>query len=259
MHEKPNSPRFSLSWVGDRQRAGRREDYAGLMHKVAHELRSPLTVIQMHADALSAMADLGRVQRAASIISEQSSQIARLLEYALTLFDDTADADGGTLVDINMAAIEATETLRRLAMQRRIELQVRAAELGAVVKGSTAELGRAVRACIQTMVLSAPEGSPLVVEVATRQASDGKHSAEVMVTARVEDRAGPGGSQVAIGWDRVPIMAAQRIVRQHNGQVEALSAEEGWGIRLRLPRYQQAAVGLGQAQVIGPASEALAA
>ncbi len=250
MNGKATRQHEHLSLVSSGQGcSGVRAQYARLMHKVAHELRSPLTVIQMQAEALAAMQQADSGRRAAAIVVEQARQIGRLLEDALTLFDGEIDTGRPALVDINMAALEASRELTRLANQRRANLQVGQMKLGAVVEGNAAALGRALRACIQSMLLACTEGSSLVVEVIDQDGVEGKIASDIAVVVRRQDVATEGESPAAVGWDRLPLEAATQIVTQHGGTIEPLPPEEGYGIRVRMPRYRQAGEALGETSV----------
>jgi len=201
-----------------------------LAHTLAHDLRSPLTVINLSAEMLCACKDEARQQRYAQAIAEQARAISWALENLLTLADDRAWGSGSMVpVNLRAAAERSVQDVEGTAAARQIAVNLVPGE-AVWVEGSTDALHQALRGCLQAVLMAAPAGEELTVELGEQTPAQ-----EGDVVVRIAARGGDAADgKRGLPWHRLSFRAAAHLVACHGGEVVA--DEKGVGVTIRLPR-----------------------
>ncbi len=212
---------------------------------IAHELRTPLSVLQAHVEAMQdglAPADAEHL----AVLHEETDALTRLVEDLRTL----SLADSGRLelhlepVDVEaLARLLATE-LEALGSSRDVRIRVDRLGMPPPVIGDAARLRQVLANLLTNALRFAPDGSEVVVEV--QEEPDG-------VVASVVDR-GPGvppeelpllferfhrvdrSRARATGGSGLGLAIARQLVEAHGGTIWAESRPgEGARFGFRLP------------------------
>lgn len=217
-----------------------------LLGEVAHEMRTPLTVVDGYVEGMidgvlpTGPESLGKVSdevRRLRRLTEDLSALSRAEEGRLGLHLDTAD-----LVEVVRAA---TERLRPQVEDAGLVLDLRLPASTVPVRVDADRVGQVVTNLVGNAVRAASAGGSLVVEVADTPAG-----AEVRVSDDGEGLAAEDLERVFERFYRVPgrrrpgegsgigLTVARGIARAHGGELLAASAGPGQGacFTLRLPR-----------------------
>lgn len=135
------------------------EDERRFTADAAHELRTPLSVMQTHAEVASAATDENTRQRALANLIAGSRRAARLLDQLLTLarLDAQSELPGKEGCDLRALVVETVAPLIPAAIEKGIEVEVE--EGGAVaVHGTPMLLQVLVRNLVDNAIRYTPAG-----------------------------------------------------------------------------------------------------
>lgn len=216
------------------ERATRQRDE--VLEAVAHDLRSPLNAVQLHADALAARA-AAKDAEALRAIGTAASRMERLVE---DLLDDAA-LDAGRLAldrercDAAALAADALEAVRPAADRAGVRLELRAVAPAPI---ADCDRGRAVQVLenlLANAVHASPRGAAVALSVSLREGA---------VRFEVHD-AGPGipAGELPHVFDRrrrmrgargkgagLGLALARALTELHGGRIEAWSGPEGGAV-----------------------------
>lgn len=209
---------------------------------LAHDLKTPLTVIQGNADLISET-ELDEEQRLyAEYISSSSEQMQL---YIRTLIDISRAATGYQLniEDIDLPAYikQLREQIDALCQTKKIGLQIEIENLPAVLSADKLLLERAIMNVVNNALDYSPQGSHISILIA-----GDKRSLKISVTD-----AGPGFSQEDLLHAKEQFYMADRsrssnlhfgmglfitksIVRQHGGQLILSNSEKTGGAQVTI-------------------------
>lgn len=207
-------------------------------HALAHEIRSPLTAIQMCAETLCTSQDEEMRTRYCGIIIDQAKFIAWTLEDLIALADAPIWCRSEHReVDLAELAERSMDEIARLAKTRGVELDRR---LRSVVRpvlawGVPSALRQMVRCCLQTMLNQSSAGDALIVSLLP-QGDETLPEGMVGMTVKVEQSPKNAGSseQTFVPWHRIALVTAARVAGEHRGMIGDLNGD-GPGIRMLLP------------------------
>lgn len=216
----------------------------------AHELRTPLAALRLHAENLASARDEQERQRSLTdlLISVERSQ--RLIDQLLALarLDPLVDADRA-LPRLDLAALVAKvmAELNEQADTRRIKFQLDRGSGLPRLPGEEIALGVLFRNLVDNALRYSPAGSEVRVGLARASLDDGRPALQVVV-----DDDGPGiaaqerelaferfhrGRRQAVSGSGLGLAIARRIVELHQGSIELQDTPNGQGLRVdvRLP------------------------
>lgn len=205
-------------------------------HTLAHDLRSPLTAIQMSADALCVATEARARERYAALIAEQARAIAWSLEDLVALADCEAwRATPRRAVDLAALAERCVEEVAGLAAARGLGLPaVPAPEEDVCAWGVEPALHLAARACARAVLGASPPGAQVATFAHQAETTGGGRA--VALTVRGHHPAPPGSLEaIALPWHRTPLLAAARIADEHGGALGELREPDAIGLELILP------------------------
>ena len=207
-------------------------------HSVAHDLRSPLTVIHMCAEMLVSIQDPAQQEKYALVIAEQATAMAWALENLVTLADDTvwsgADREQVDLADVVRQSLDDLEH-----MMRARGVTVRFAEPAgpAPVEGVLSGLHQAVRACLQVLLSVTPTHGYVGIAVEGPQPANGDQPASLLtLTSHAREALSVTVSDsLDLPWHRMPLRAASHLFNAHGGAVMPLRESGRVGLQVLLP------------------------
>lgn len=205
-------------------------------HMLAHDLRSPLTAIQMSADALFAGTEAAARERYAALIAEQARSIAWSLEDLVALADCEAwRAAPRRAVDLSALAERCLAELAGLAEARGLRLLAGpASEDDVCAWGVEPALHLAARGCARAILGAAPPGTQVAASAQRAETTGPDRGAALTIRGRHPDPA-RGLGAIALPWHRTPLLAAARIAHEHGGALRELREEDAFGLELTLP------------------------
>ncbi len=213
-----------------------------VMRGAAHEIRSTLASVTISAEMLAAVPTPPQqtVQHHARVIAQQAYHIGHLLDDLIALVSDQLQDSATGVVDVNEVVWEAAQQLWQVAKQRLVKLAVLPSPEPVVVPGKRSYLIQAVRGCLENGLLNLPEDSQISISVKPRVAEDGTEAVEILLehTSAAAEPELPRSTSAAM-WDQVTMLAVQRIVETHQGDVAPLG-NGCEGLRVLLPRHQAA-------------------
>lgn len=192
--------------------------------EAAHELRTPIAALKVHADNLRSARDTEEAEESRLRLDAGIERIERLVSQLLTLnrLEPEAAMPAAVPIELDQIVRQQTEALRALADVRRIALRSRTAAVR--VMGDGPALESLVRNLIDNALRYTPEGGR--VRVALELESEGREAdrpPSAMAMLCVED-SGPG----------VPSDARERIFERFHR--EPGSGVEGSGLGLAIVR-----------------------
>lgn len=207
-------------------------------HTIAHDLRSPLTAIQMCADALSASEDSLLRQKYATVIAEQAKSIAWSLENLVTIADDDLwqENEKGT-VNIAELVRESLDELRVVAESRQIDVRWESLPRELWAQGVEMALYQALRGCVHVMLTAGAPGTELLVTGDVGD-TDGPGEGMASLSLIVRMPSAPSSQPlegIELPWRRVTLPAAVRIIREHGGTVHEVRGADALGLKILLP------------------------
>ncbi len=204
----------------------------------AHELRSPLTALQVQLDMLARARTPEETRDALGALRAGMKRASRLVEQMLTMarLEPEAPLAQPSSVALDALAAQVAGELESLAEARRIELRLERLE-SAAVQGDAAALHALVRNLLDNAIRYTPAGG--VVRLAAF--SDGEHA-----LLQVED-SGPGippeeRTRVFDRFYRLPgssaegsglgLAIAKQVADAHGGEIALADAAGGRGLRV---------------------------
>lgn len=201
----------------------------------AHELRTPIAALKVHADNLRAARDDAERASSQALVEAGVQRIERQLAQLLTLsrVEHGATVQAHTRVDLGVLAARQTEELSALAARRAIDLRFEGEAEGVVVDGDEAALDALVRNLADNALRYTPRGGRIVMRVAREEGH---------ARLDVED-SGPG----------IPEEARERVFDRFHRELG--SGVEGSGLGLSIVRQVVASHGgridLGTSSALG--------
>ncbi|NSW57282.1 MAG: HAMP domain-containing histidine kinase [Armatimonadetes bacterium] len=207
-------------------------------HALAHEIRSPLTAIQMCAETLGTSHSQDMKCRYCGIIVDQAQFIAWALDDLITLADAALwIRSEHREVDLTELAERSIHEIARLAESRGVKLdaRLRNAVRPVLAWGVPSALRQLVRCCLQAMFNQSSAGDALLVSVLP-QGHETLPEGMVGMTVKVQQSsANAETSEVAcVPWHRIALVTAARVAGEHGGMIGDLN-DGGPGIRVLLP------------------------
>lgn len=199
---------------------------------VAHELRTPLSVLRLRVDAL---AD----RRAAEALQSDLEVMKRVVDQLLALAElEAAPPESAAAADLTLAAERVVRHLAPAAIARRRELALTGATETILVKAPAGAVFQALRNLVENALTHAPEGT--VVEVRLERGGAAHvidrgpgvpESERELIFERFWRRDRQRGSGAGLG-----LAIVARIAAAHGGDVEVTEASGGGAeFVLRLP------------------------
>lgn len=133
---------------------------------LAHELGTPLNVINGHAEMIGSGLSPDDLRRSVEVIRSQVSRITRVVRQLLDLSRN--DADGPEKTDLRQLLAEALELFEPLAAKKRIRLELSGEPVEATVNG--AEIQQVIANLVTNAIHAMPDGG--TIHVTTSLASE---------------------------------------------------------------------------------------
>jgi PAS domain S-box-containing protein len=211
------------------------------MTNVSHQLRTPVTSIQLHAHLLRQEKEPGKTERLLQTIEEETNLLVHLIQDILdiTQLDSGQTVIAWRAVSLPLLIEDATARYRSRAEASRLALEVTSIPSHLPqVKGDQIKLTKALEELVENAVTFTPPGGKVGVEAGTIE-----DQGRTWVTIAVQD-AGPGVSpeEQEKVFDRffrgslaesghVPgtglgLSIAQEIVQAHGGRITVESEPE---------------------------------
>lgn len=208
---------------------------SGFAHTLAHDMRTPLTAIQMCAEIIATRDDPQMRVRYATVIAEQAHSMAWALENLVALADELDVGESGAApVDLMEVARACASDLQGHATARSVEIEVAAWPQTLAVPGCQWAIAQAVRGCAQVLVSLSAANTRLQIRAAV---TDG--FAELRLSLAPEERGEGGlGSNLAgldLPWHRLSLLTAGKLIREHGGQVREINSQGERGLSIELP------------------------
>ena len=207
-------------------------------HTIAHDLRSPLTTIQMCAETLSMSDDVSLRQRYASIIAEQARAIAWSLENLVTLADDPAcrGHEWGAF-SLNDALVGCLDELESMAQAREITVVREIPPYAVRISGYQSGIRLALRGCAQVMVALVPAHHELTAAI--RGPQDAAGDASIVTVSLLAHSAQESGhdrlAALNMPWHRLSLLSAARLIDEHGGLLTEIREQGTIGLQMTLP------------------------
>lgn len=218
-----------------------------ILNIIAHEIRTPLTVVVGYAHALEETDDPGRAD-AASAIGRAAMRIDRILANIVGLSAEGAGLGSGEPEIID--AVAAVEDILRDQVQRTASIAPRssAEPAPAYVDIDLGQFGQVVTNLISNAVKYSPAGSPVIVavtpvgdwvDVAVTDRGPGIAADDLGLIFRKYGRTDPLGNGTGLG-----LYLARKIARSYGGDILYRRAESVGSIFVfRVPRAERGLVG----------------
>ncbi len=214
-----------------------------LVHSIAHDIRSPLTAIQMCGEILGTDVDPALRDRYSRLVAQQTRAISWALEDMVALADDTLwDSAERRSVDIPELVRMCIRELREFAEERTIAFCPPPDGAESRIIGVADALRQAIRSCVQALIAAAPPDVGVSISLITPGTGSGS-APDHMVALSIRWADSQGSDRLAalkdacFHWGHVTLLAAARIVAQHGGILSELRDEGAPGIALILPAH----------------------
>ena len=204
----------------------------------AHELRSPLTALQVQLDMLARARSPEESREALESLRAGMKRAGRLVEQMLTMARLDPEAAGESLSDVDLAALTATVAaeLEPLAEAKKIELRLGRMD-GAHLRGQPQALYTLVRNLFDNAIRYTPSPGQVMVQVraengdAVLQVDDSGPGIPPEERVRVFDRFYrlPGSSAEGSG---LGLSIVRQIAQAHGAQVTLGDSGAGHGLRV---------------------------
>ena len=210
----------------------------------AHELRSPLTALQMQLDLVERAQTPEAAQKAIAGLRSAMRRAARLVDQLLTMARLDPDATPEDLVEVDLAAIAATVAAEQepLAEAKRVELRL--GEMRSVtVRGRPSALHALVRNLVDNALRYTPPGGRVTVAVrgTCLEVEDTGPGIPASERERVLDRfyRMPGSSAEGSG---LGLAIVRQVAQAHGAELLLGESDGGRGLRVavRFPTLELA-------------------
>ncbi len=189
-----------------------------------HELKTPLAIILANLDAMELT---GQESKYSRNIRSQASRLSTLMQNLLTLarIDENAALPDAAPLSLTELCRESAEMFRAPAELRRLTLSADIAE-GVSVNGSRAMLQQLLSTLLDNAVKYSPEGGEIGVRLrqedrAVLRVSNDVGEERPDITRLFDRFYRSDSSRSQKGGFGIGLSAAQAIVRQHKGEIEA--------------------------------------
>ncbi|HEX5360973.1 MAG TPA: ATP-binding protein [Fluviicoccus sp.] len=215
----------------------------------AHELRTPLSIIRLHAQNALQYPDIEHKNRSLEKVIVGVDRNARVVQQLLLMARLDASeilAGGMETVDLERVAAQLVHELRPMTEARRLVMTVTAGAALPVVAGQAELLAVLLRNLLENAVNHTPEGGavtlallpePTGVAITVTDTGPGVPEDKLSLISRRFVRASPRDIQgTGLGLE-----IAGRIVRLHRGEIHfANRPEGGFSVRVSLPAAPEA-------------------
>lgn len=216
-------------------------------HMLAHDLRSPLTAIQMAAEILAERDDPRLRTRLAGVVSDQARTIAWGLE-SLVMLADEERLQHATMEPLDLTAVlrGAAADLSSLSDSRQVATTLITASEPVMVAGVEHALRHAVRCVLHVLVSITPPGGQVTARLIAAPPDAPSDGTTLTILAEAPE-AGPGLPVDSSGlpWHRLPLLSVCSLIAQHGGVVEPLG--EWVGVTLRFALFPSNCARIGAA------------
>lgn len=144
-----------------------RQREAEFIDNAAHELRTPLAALQLHAEMIARAPDDAARQEAVDQLGQSARRIAGLLDQLLMLIRVGSMPDERTAVPLQPLVREVITAFLPVAAQRDIELEVSGSE-AASLSSNRALLALLLQTVLDNAIKYAPDGSHIGIELMER-------------------------------------------------------------------------------------------
>ena len=224
------------------------ENQKRLVRDISHELRSPLTRLQIALELARQKANIDELDR----IEQEANRLNELIGQILTIPDDSAP-----LNDI----IDLTALLESIIDDCKIEAEVKQVQLllvsdcdEALVAATATQLHSAIENIIRNAIHYTKDGSSVTIELVHTTAALTKSARGPVFTLLITD-CGPGVPEADLSFifqpfyrvDRarnrntggygIGLAIVQRVIARHKGSVSALNARNGLCVKVQLPEF----------------------
>lgn len=208
-------------------------------HTLAHDMRTPLTAIQMCAEVLATRDDPQMRVRYATVIAEQAHAMAWALENLVALADRLDLGQGCcTCVDLMELARLCAADLHSHAEARSVGIVIPPRPDRLDVPGCDWAISQSIRGCLQVLVALTPAGGEVRV---TGTVADGEAHLRMLLVAP-RDSVPQSLAALDLPWHRLSLLTAAKLIREHGGRVMELSEPAERGIAVILPHEGQTKV-----------------
>ncbi len=232
------------SLAEQRRRFEQTEGVAAILRVMAHEIRSPLHGVRLHAGVVRKALARGSLDVAAESVTELDGEIQRLA----ALVDEYVELGHADQVAVSLRRIDISEPVRdavenhRAALERlgiAVKLELPPEELP--VEAEPRRLAEIVHKLLRNAAEALQPGGEVVVRVGRTPNKDS-------ATIEVED-SGPGFVDPSVAFrpfystkpegTGLGLSIVHDVVRAHRGEVCAFNHERGGAcVRIRLPLYE---------------------
>ena len=207
----------------------------------AHELRSPLTALQVRLDLVERAATPEAAREAIAALRGAIRRAARLVDQLLTMARLDPDAAAETFVPVDLAAVAATVAAdyEPLAEAKRVELRL--GELQpATVRGQPSALHALVRNLVDNALRYTPQGGrvTLTVRGTLLEVEDTGPGIPAAERERVLDRfyRVPGSTAEGSG---LGLAIVRQVAQAHGAELSLSEGASGQGLLVRV-RFRSA-------------------
>ena len=216
----------------------------------AHELRSPLTALQLQIELLQRAGSAAERQEAVASLRSGAQRASRLVEQLLTMARlepgmERAAQDAYTEVDLADIAAGVVAEIEPLAEAKAIELRLGRLDPAAVL-GDAAALHALARNLVDNAIRYTPPGGLVLISVTNQdeqvflQVDDTGPGIPAEERERVFDRfyRGPGGGPDGSG---LGLSIVKQVADAHRAGISLGEADHGTGLRVtvRFPRLKK--------------------
>ncbi|WP_034158149.1 sensor histidine kinase [Sphingomonas sp. ERG5] len=197
---------------------------------VAHELRTPLAVIRLRADAV-------RDAEARSALLEAIDRAARVVAQLLALADlEQRIEDVGSTIDLRLLAESVVSNRAPTIIAGGRSIALEAPDAGTMVYGYAAQIVLALENLIDNATHHTPQGTEIVVQVrpgALLSVSDNGDRIAANQMARLKDRFWRADNTRSEG-SGIGLSIVDRIARAHGGFLSIAPGPGGHGLQVTL-------------------------
>ena len=184
---------------------------------VAHELRTPLSVLRMRVESLAATEVRRRLLADIDVLSRMANQLLSIAELETAVIGTTDQAD------LRQVCLEVVELLAPLAVAQGKAMELTGARRAVKVHGRPDLLFQAVRNLVENAIRHSPPNGTVTVEVVeggSVRVLDRGPGIPPAMKARLFERFWPSrGKERSAGGAGLGLSIVARIVEEHGGTV----------------------------------------